>query len=99
LGYIAEKSQHSRGGAVDLTLVHDSGDQEGEELDMGSPFDFFGGISGWDTQQITAQQMQHRLTLKELMSKHGFRSIKGEWWHYVLRAEPFPDTYFNFPSK
>ncbi|MCY1273764.1 D-alanyl-D-alanine dipeptidase [compost metagenome] len=95
LGYIAQKSGHSRGSTVDLTLV----DGSGRELDMGSPFDFFGPISHHDTSLITPAQAQNRETLRNLMTRHGFEPYAEEWWHYTLRNEPFPDSYFDFPVE
>jgi peptidyl-dipeptidase Dcp len=96
LGYIAYKSGHSRGSTIDLTIIKlDSG----EELDMGSPFDFFGPISHHDTKLITEEQRENRRLLKGLMEKHGFAAYPEEWWHYTLKDEPYPDKYFNFPVQ
>ena len=93
LGYIATKSGHSRGGTVDLTLIDAN---TGKELNMGGSYDFFGEISHHDTSQITPEQKQNRELLKRTMSKHGFRPYPQEWWHYTLRMEPYPETYFDF---
>lgn len=93
LGYIATKSGHSRGGTVDLTLIDAN---TGEELNMGGGYDFFGEISHHDNSQVTPEQKQNRELLKRIMSKHGFRSYPQEWWHYTLRMEPYPETYFDF---
>ena len=93
LGYIASRSGHSRGSTVDLTLVYL---ETGEEVDMGSPFDFFGEISHHDTKLITEEQKANRQILKEAMQKHGFRPYSREWWHYTLENEPFPSQYFDF---
>ena len=95
-GYIADKSGHSRGSTIDLTLVDM---QTGKELDMGSPFDFFGLVSHHDTDLISAEQAQNRLILKNAMLKAGFREYAEEWWYFTLRDEPFPDTYFAFPVR
>jgi D-alanyl-D-alanine dipeptidase len=46
-----------------------------------------------------SQQRIHRLLLKTLMDKHGFKNYDQEWWHFTLRNEPHPDTYFDFPVK
>ncbi|MFZ0490146.1 MAG: M15 family metallopeptidase [Salegentibacter sp.] len=95
-GYIATKSGHSRGSTVDLTLI----DLEtGKELDMGGPYDFFGEISHHNTSHISQQQKENRNLLKKAMSKYGFRPYSEEWWHYTLRKEPYPNTYFNFVVK
>ena len=92
-GYISPTSSHTRGSAIDLTLVcADSG----EELDMGGPFDFFGELSHPDYEKITAKQKKNRLILREIMVSNGFKSIRTEWWHFSLKDEPYPDTYFDF---
>ena len=94
-GYIAKQSSHSRGSAIDLTLLDMA---TGKELDMGSPFDFFGEISHPDYMGITKEQYNNRMVLKDAMTKHGFEPIDCEWWHFSLKDEPYPDTYFNFPN-
>ena len=96
LGYIAKKSGHSRGSTVDLTLFDKD---TGKEFDMGSGFDFFGDISHHDTDLISKEQLQNRTILKLIMEKHGFLPYYGEWWHYTLKNEPNPDTYYDFPVK
>lgn len=96
LGYIAKKSGHSRGSTVDLTLIDIN---TGEELDMGSGFDYFGEISHHNTNMINEQQMQNRAILREVMEKYGFVAYSGEWWHYTLKNEPYPDTYYDFPVQ
>lgn len=96
LGYIATKSGHSRGSSVDVTLVDLN---TNTELDMGSPYDFFGAISSTYSKKITEKQLQNRLLLRKIMLKHGFRPYSKEWWHFTLNNEPFPKTYFNFPVK
>ena len=95
-GYIAARSGHSRGSAVDLTLVDL---ESGQEIDMGSPWDFFDPISWPTSEKVTKQQRAHRRLLAATMQKHGFASIKEEWWHFYLVDEPFPNTYFQFPVK
>lgn len=92
-GFVATKSSHTRGSTVDLTIVHA---RTGKDVDMGSPFDFFGDISHTDYEGITKEQHDNRMLLKNTMVKHGFQPIRGEWWHFTLRNEPFPETYFDF---
>ena len=92
-GYIASKSGHSRGSTVDLTIIDAD---TGELLDMGGFFDFFGEESWTDNPDITEVQKQNRGILQSAMEKHNFRNYPKEWWHYTLRWEPFPDTYFEF---
>lgn len=96
LGYIASKSGHSRGSTVDLTLVDL---KTGKEVDMGSKFDFFGEKSHLYNKTITQEQQKNRNILRKAMVENGFRPYKNEWWHYTLRNEPYPKTYFNFPVK
>lgn len=92
-GYIAKESSHSRGSAVDLTLV-DS--ENGRALDMGSAFDYFDDLSNTDSPKVTDEQRKNRLILKELMEGKGFKNFSQEWWHYSFKPEPYPDQYFDF---
>ena len=93
-GYIAERSGHSRGSTVDLTLFSAA---EGREADMGGPFDFFGELSHPDYRGVTPKQYASRMLLREAMTARGFQPLAEEWWHFTLAGEPFPDTYFTFP--
>ena len=106
--YIAEKSGHTRGSTVDLTLF----DMHTEkELDMGGTFDWFGHESHPDfggnpdtkvyakNDSITEEQFAHRMLLRSVMLRHGFKPMHSEWWHFTLANEPFPDTYFTFPVR
>jgi len=95
-GYVARKSTHTRGSTLDLTLVDIS---TGKDVDMGGSFDFFGGVSHTLTDKITGTQQQNRLILRDAMVRHGFKPVQGEWWHFTLRNEPYPNTYFDFPVK
>ncbi len=93
-GYIAEHSGHSRGSTVDLTLFDM---KTGKDADMGGTFDYFGELSHPDYRDITDEQFQNRMILRNAMLAHGFRPLAEEWWHFTLGNEPFPDTYFTFP--
>ena len=93
-GYIASRSSHTRGSTVDLTLLDMA---TGKELDMGSPFDLFSGISHPDSRQVTDEQYANRMILQSVMVRNGFEPIDCEWWHFTLQDEPYPDTYFEFP--
>ena len=95
-GYIYARSSHSRGSTVDLTLVDAA---TGKELDMGTPFDWFGIESHPDYACSLYRQSENRLTLRNAMLRHGFAPIDSEWWHFTLSNEPFPDTYFTFPVR
>ncbi|MDG1529689.1 MAG: M15 family metallopeptidase [Polaribacter sp.] len=96
LGYISSKSGHTRGSTVDLTLMDLA---TNTELDMGSPYDFFGNESHALNTILTKKQRANRLLLRNLMLTNGFNPIRTEWWHFTLRNEPFPETYFNFPIE
>ena len=116
-GYIAEKSGHSRGSTVDLTLFDMATEKE---VDMGGTFDWFGkeshpdwcgnpetgeytGEFAGDTPpadgKINAVQFRNRMILRQAMMRHGFKPLVEEWWHFTLKDEPYPDTYFTHPVK
>ena len=113
--YIMEKSGHTRGSTVDLTLFDM---QTEKELDMGGTFDWFGPESHPDFcgnpetgeytggnsksptgRSITEEQFRHRMILRKAMLEGGFKALDSEWWHFTLKDEPFPDTYFTFPVR
>jgi D-alanyl-D-alanine dipeptidase len=119
-GYIADKSSHSRGSTVDLTIVPlpvapqekytpgqklyecylPQGKRFGDNsIDMATGFDCFHELSHTHNKRISAQQRINRMLLKSLMEKHGFKNYDLEWWHYTLKNEPYPNTYFDFPIK
>jgi zinc D-Ala-D-Ala dipeptidase len=95
-GYISARSGHSRGSTLDLTIVDAL---SGEELDMGSPWDYFDPISWPSNLDVSVTARSNRNLLSAVMTKHGFRAIRTEWWHFMLENEPFPDTYFDFPIE
>jgi len=99
-GYIAERSGHSRGSTVDLTLITlDNGEEMYMELDMGSPFDFFDPVSWPSSDLVTPVQHANRMKLREVMLRHGFKPLNEEWWHFTLADEPYPDRFFDFPIR
>lgn len=94
-GYIDARSGHSRGSTIDLTLFDMTTEKE---VDMGGTFDYFGELSHPDhTENLTQEQYQNRMILREAMLRFGFRPLSTEWWHFTLDTEPFTDTYFEFP--
>jgi D-alanyl-D-alanine dipeptidase len=115
-GYIAEKSGHSRGSTVDLTIVpiplpqqpgFDVTDQckcfesvdkrfKDNSIDMGTGFDCFNELSHTKNILLSPQQRANRLLLYSLMEKYGFKNLSEEWWHFTLKNEPYPNTYFDF---
>ena len=96
LGYLLELSTHSRGSTVDLTIINLI---DGTELDMGTVFDFFDILSATASLGINAQQRANRLLLRTVMQKHGFVAVEEEWWHFTLKNEPYPNTWFDFVIK
>jgi D-alanyl-D-alanine dipeptidase len=74
----SEGSMHNRGVAIDLTLT----DMEGKEIDMGTPYDFFGREAHLDYFDLSKEILANRQLLKTTMEKFGFQSIRTEWWHY-----------------
>lgn len=74
-------SVHSRGMAVDLTIV----DNKGKELNMGTPFDFFGKEAHTDNTDLPDNVLKNRQLLKKIMEIYGFKGIRTEWWHYSYR--------------
>ncbi len=81
-GYVANPytsgSIHNRGGAVDITLV----DPEGNELDMGTPFDSFEPTAHHSYKQLPDTVLKNRQLLKSVMESYAFSAIRTEWWHY-----------------
>ncbi len=97
LGYVAEKSGHSRGSTVDLTLVHFEPNHTPLELHMGTHFDFMDETSHPLNQKVSAHVRHDRLLLRKMMLNAGFVPLETEWWHFTFKNEPFPNDYFNFP--
>lgn len=94
--YIATRSGHSKGSTVDVTIIDGN---TGNPLDMGSSYDFFGEASWVDYPNITDAQKANRQLLQQVMLKYGFKNYYKEWWHFTLRNEPFPNTFFDFPIQ
>ena len=113
--YIMAKSGHTRGSTVDLTLFDMETEKEldmGGTFDWFGPEshpDFCGNpdngeYTGDNTESpvgrsITPEQFRNRMILRAAMLRHGFKPMTSEWWHFTLKDEPFPETYFNFPVK
>lgn len=118
-GYIAEKSGHSRGSTMDLTLVplntrqpenmpdnilYDCRLQMSERypdnsIDMGTGYDCFDELAHTDNPLIDNTARKNRILLRQIMESAGFVNYDKEWWHYTLKDERFPDTYFDFPVQ
>lgn len=83
--YVANPSKgsiHNRGGAVDITLV----DSNGNDLEMGTPFDFFGKEASHNYTDLSQKIKENRLFLKTIMSEANFNSFDSEWWHYNFKS-------------
>jgi D-alanyl-D-alanine dipeptidase len=93
-GYVAAKSGHSRGSTVDLTLYHLD---TGELAPMGGDHDLMDSVSHHGAEGITPVEARNRRYLRSIMGAWGFDAYEREWWHYTLKREPYPDTYFDFP--
>ena len=83
----AKGSLHSRGAAADLTVVRLA---DGRELDMGTPYDFFGEAAYTTTTELPATVLANRALLQEAMRRHGFATIRTEWWHFNFGGPRFP---------
>lgn len=97
-GYIAKQSSHSRGSAVDLSLLSCT-DGHCEPLDMGTRWDYLDPLATTEISDITKKQQANRLTLRDIMETHGFNNYPKEWWHYTLNDEPYPNDYFDEPIR
>jgi D-alanyl-D-alanine dipeptidase len=94
MGYVATQSGHSRGSTVDLTLFHQT---TGELARMGGDHDLMDPISHHGARGIAQVEADNRQALRSIMEGSGFSSYAFEWWHYTLKLEPYPNTYFDFP--
>lgn len=94
LGYVAPKSGHSRGGAVDLTLFCLA---TGSMVPMAGDHDLMDSVSHHRAPGVAPAECENRGLLCSIMEASGFRRYECEWWHYALEDEPYPDTYFDFP--
>jgi zinc D-Ala-D-Ala dipeptidase len=97
-GYLAQRSSHSRGSAMDVVIAP-IGAAPDETLDFGTPYDYFGPESHPSYPALTAEQKANRLLLRTLMIQAGFLPIETEWWHFQLAGEPYPGTCFDFPVE
>ncbi|MGX1306775.1 D-alanyl-D-alanine dipeptidase [Amorphus suaedae] len=110
-GYIADRSGHSRGSTVDLAIVPltmpdkapparpercDASSASSTVIELGTDYDCFSPLSATASTEVSAEAQANRRILLEAMTAAGFRNLAEEWWHYTLRDEPFPDTYFEF---
>ena len=93
-GYVSTRSGHSRGSTLDITLIYK---ENGTDVDFGSCFDYFGDKAHYNYTEISPEQKKNRELLKKIMEENDFIALPEEWWHFTLKNEPYPNTYFNFP--
>lgn len=91
-GYIARRSRHNQGVAIDLTVIDRA---SGRELDMGTPFDNFTARA--HTANASGQQAANRRILGDAMRRGGFVNYVDEWWHFSFEVhDPMP---FDLPLE
>ncbi|MGK0364663.1 MAG: D-alanyl-D-alanine dipeptidase [Saprospiraceae bacterium] len=88
-------SMHNRGAAVDLTLV----DAEGNELDMGTAYDYFGKEAWPEYQNLPEEVLKNRLILRRMMLKYDFNPTRSEWWHYSMNGTGFGLSDWEWECK
>lgn len=119
-GYIAERSGHSRGSTLDVTLVEvpaastppyipgqplvDCAAPQAvrfpdNSVDMGTGYDCFDTLAHTLDPRIDGDQAKNRLLLSEALERQGFVNYDKEWWHFTLKPEPYPDTFFDVPVE
>lgn len=88
-------SMHSRGAAVDLTIV----DSKGNELDMGTPYDFFGVEAHSDNMKLPAAVLANRRLLTKTLESVGFKGIRTEWWHFSYQSKEYQLSNYVWPCE
>ena len=68
-------------------------------INMGTGYDCFDPLAHPFNARIRGKQRRNRLALREPMIRAGFKGLATEWWHFTLRDEPYPDTFFDFPME
>ena len=84
-------SMHSRGGALDLTLINLASQ---EQLEMGTHYDYFGKEAYWVNQDLPQEVLDNRKLLRSTLEKHGFKTVTTEWWHFNYRR-----AWFSLSNK
>ena len=92
--YVRDFSEHSRGVAVDVSLLYA---KTGKPVDMGGHHDLLDPSSTTDSTLVTPSQRRNRMILKTDFEKQGFANYAPEWWHYRLLNEPEPTLHYYFP--
>ncbi len=91
----AKGSMHSRGAAVDLTIV----DASGKELDMGTAYDFFGREAHTDNLTLPKKVLENRKLLRETLAAVGLKGIRTEWWHFSFQGKSWPLSDYVWPCN
>ncbi len=89
----AKGSMHSRGAAVDLTIV----DKTGKPLNMGTEYDYFGKEAHYDYTKLPETVLKNRKLLRETMESVGFKGIRTEWWHFSYKGKSYALSDYVWP--
>lgn len=81
-GYLAKRSQHSTGTAVDAGAVR----KDGGALDFGTSYDFLDVRSATESVDVSAAAQENRQKLRAVLEAAGFSSYRREWWHFSLKS-------------
>ena len=108
-GFITPQSSHSRGSAVDLTLVVTDAVRaaqvlqgplaQREDVDMGTPYGLMDPSALGHSDAVSPDVKHNRAWLRGQMQLHGLVPEDGRWWHYRLQKEPHPKQAFDFPVR
>lgn len=85
-------SNHNRGRAIDLSLA----DENGNLLDMGTPFDDFTALSHYDAEGLSKEAKRNRKLLRTIMKKAGFTPYNNEWWHFDYKKQNYETSDFRW---
>ena len=88
-------------GGADIRACDSKGGARTDDgsTDMGTGFDCFSDLSHTASPRVSEAQRANRNLLRSFMRECGFYNNRSEWWHYTLRNEPYPSTFFDFPVE
>lgn len=93
---VPEQEEYRQGQELFACFLPEGKRFRDNSIDMGTGFDCFHIFSQTTSSETGILQRSNRLLLRTLMEKHGFVNSEMEWWHFTLKDEPYPDTYFDF---
>lgn len=88
-------SNHNRGRAIDLSLA----DENGNLLDMGTPFDDFSAKSHYEVKGLSREARRNRKALHTIMKRAGFTPYNNEWWHFDYKKQNYETSDFRWDCK